>query len=646
LEAITWALGYNPPEDPMSLIMATDLAKAYGAQDVFSGVSIAVPHQARIALVGPNGIGKSTLLKLLSGKEKPDKGQMLRSRALRIGYLPQEAVFSLSNQASPEQTLWECCLEAFEELRAQEAKLASLEEAMAEPRHAEEAIARYGTLQEDFERSGGYTYPVRIRRVLDGLGFSPAKFHQPLEQLSGGEKTRAMLAQLLLEDPDLLLLDEPTNHLDIQAVEWLEAWLRDWPGAAVLVSHDRYFLDRTVEMVWDLSPQGIEVFRGNYASYVHQYAERRRYQEARFKAQQQVVKREQEYIRRNIAGQNTRQAQGRRKRLERMLQQEAMIHLEKRRNVRIDFGSVSRSGERVLETSGLVIGYPDSNESLFEVPDLVLTRGECVALIGPNGTGKTTFIKTLLGEVEPLAGEVRLGASLRVGYFAQVDKGLTPERTVMEEIFSIDSSLSYSQARELLARFLFFGDAINKPIEVLSGGERGRVALAKLALGGSNLLLLDEPTNQLDISSQEVLQESLMEFPGTILLVSHDRYLIDALATQVWVITPTERELEVHIGGYNVYLQAKRKDEESRKAHRKLAARRPEKGRVKSSAELESVEARIQALEGELAQVASELEEAGGDVDRVRILGNRYATLEADLEAQFVVWERLAQDGW
>jgi ATP-binding cassette subfamily F protein 3 len=197
-----------------------------------------------------------------------------------------------------------------------------------------------------------------------------------------------------------------------------------------------------------------------------------------------------------------------------------------------------------------------------------------------------------------------------------------------------------------LARFLFFGDAINKPIEVLSGGERGRVALAKLALGGSNLLLLDEPTNQLDISSQEVLQESLMEFPGTILLVSHDRYLIDALATQVWVITPTERELEVHIGGYNVYLQAKRKDEESRKAHRKLAARRPEKGRVKSSAELESVEARIQALEGELAQVASELEEAGGDVDRVRILGNRYATLEADLEAQFVVWERLAQDGW
>jgi len=630
----------------MSLITVTNLAKSYGAHDVFEGVSIAVPHQARIALVGPNGIGKTTLLRLLAGLEKPDQGQVQRARALRIGYLPQEVSFSRSPMSTIGHTLWESCLEAFADLLAQEAELTRLEEAMADPRRADRAMARYGPLQEAFERAAGYTYPTRIRRVLNGLGFSPDEYSQPLEQLSGGERTRAMLARLLLEDPDLLILDEPTNHLDIAAVEWLEGWLRERPGAEVVVSHDRYLLDRIVDTVWELSLKGIETYRGNYSAYVQQRAERRRYHGARYRAQQDHIRREQEYIRRNIAGQNARQAQGRRKRLERLMREQALARPEVDRTVRIDFGRVDRSGDCVLETRELVIGYPDSDEPLFEIPDLMLTRGECVALIGPNGAGKTTFLKTLLGEVQPWAGEVRLGASLQVGYFAQAHEGLVPENTVLDEILTVNPKLKRSQARNLLARFLFTGDTVDRPVEVLSGGERGRVALAKLALEGANFLLLDEPTNHLDIPSQEVLEEALGTFPGTILLVSHDRYLIDVLATQVWVITPEARALKVFVGGYKTYLEARQRIAEAPKARPASRNRRcPAEMHPKSPVERRAVEARIEVLENELSQVVHELEQAGDDLEQVRLLGSRYAELEADLEAQVAIWERLARDG-
>jgi len=624
----------------------TNLAKSYGAHDVFEGVSIAVSHQARIALVGPNGIGKTTLLRLLAGLEKPDQGQVQSARGLRIGYLPQEVSFSRSPMSTIGHTLWESCLEAFADLLAQEAELTRLEEAMADPRRADRAMARYGPLQEAFERAAGYTYPTRIRRVLNGLGFSPDEYNQPLEQLSGGERTRALLARLLLEDPDLLILDEPTNHLDIAAVEWLEGWLRERPGAEVVVSHDRYLLDRIVDTVWELSPKRIETYRGNYSAYVQQRAERRRYHGAHYRAQQDHIRREQEYIRRNIAGQNARQAQGRRKRLERLMREQALARPEVDRTVQIDFGRVDRSGDRVLETRELVIGYPDSDEPLFEIPDLMLTRGECVALIGPNGAGKTTLLKTLLGEVQPWAGEVRLGASLQVGYFAQAHEGLVPEHTVLDEILAVNPKLKRSQARNLLARFLFTGDTVDRPVGVLSGGERGRVALAKLALEGANFLLLDEPTNHLDIPSQEVLEAALGTFPGTILLVSHDRYLIDALATQVWVITPEARALEVFVGGYNAYLEARQRIAEAPKARPEARNHRcPAEMHPRSPVEKRAVEARIEALEDELSQVVHGLEQAGDDLKQVRLLGSRYAELEADLEAQVAIWERLARDG-
>ena len=626
----------------MSLISANDLAKSYGAQDVFRGVSVAVPHQARIALVGPNGVGKTTLLRLLSGEETPDRGLVQRARNLRIGYLPQEARPSELTAANDEADLWAIGLSAFEGLRRQEVELARLEAEMADPRRTPEALARYGPLQEAFERAGGYLYPTRIRQVMSGLGFGRDDLRRPFGQLSGGERTRAYLARLILADPDLLILDEPTNHLDLSAVEWLEGWLRDWPGAALIVSHDRYFLDRTVDTVWDLAPQGVEAYRGGYTAYAVQRADRIRLQAAVYKAQQQKVEREQEYIRRNIAGQNTRQAKGRRKRLDRMLREEAVERPEAEQTVRIRFGGTDRSGDQVLLTQELVIGYRDSSAPLFRVPDLILSRGECAALIGPNGAGKTTFLRTLLGEVEPFEGEVRLGASLQVGYFAQAHEGLVAERTVLDELLTTAPAMKPAEARSFLARFLFGGDAVAKTVGTLSGGERGRLALAKLVLEGANFLLLDEPTTHLDIPSQEVLQEALAAFPGTILLVSHDRYLVNALASQVWVIEPEAQELGVFRGGYAEFEEARDRARAAREAEQSVLKRvRPAAPRRRSGEDqrrADDVERRITVLEAALVEVEAEIVRAGAQVDRVRELGTRYAMLHAELEEKLAEW--------
>jgi ATP-binding cassette subfamily F protein 3 len=635
-------LGYNPPRDPMSLIQANDLTKSYGAQDVLSGVNLTIPRQARIALIGPNGVGKSTLLHLLAGIEQPDGGSLQFARGLEIGFLPQESSYGVQSYAG--ETIWELCQGAFTDLLRREQMLRELEQAMADPRQVDEAMVRYGTMQEAFELAGGYTYEARIRQVLGGLGFAADELETPISRLSGGEKTRALLARLLLEDPDLLILDEPTNHLDLEAIEWLESWLRDFAGAAVVVSHDRYFLDRIIEQIWELKPDGISHFRGDYSSYLEQRAQRMSLLQARFEAQQAHVRKEQDYIQRNIAGQNTRQAQGRRKRLERMLRDEAIVLPETGRTAQIRFAEAKRSGDIVLQTSGLAIGYPDAEAALFTVPDLTLLRGECVALIGPNGAGKTTFLKTLLGDLEPFGGDVTLGASLQCGYFEQAHESLRPEKTMLEEVLDSDPSLRISEARSLLGHFAFSGDEVKKQVRVLSGGERGRLALLKLVLQGANLLLLDEPTNHLDIPSQETLQAALESFNGTILLVSHDRYLIRALASQVWVVTPDEGQLEVHVGGYDAYEQTRRQ------ARQQAAAVEVERVRTKAKAppraptriDLESLEASIAALEMELEKVSGMIEEAGTDLDQVLKLGERYAALQETLEGKLKQWEHAA----
>lgn len=637
-------LRYNAPRDPMSLLATTDLCKSYGAQDILKAVTVAIPHQARIALVGANGIGKTTLLRLLAGLEAPDRGRVQRARGLRIGFLPQEVALEA---ALMEMSLWEACLGAFADLRRQESELALLEAEMADPRRTADVLARYGPLQEAFERAGGYAYRARIQQVLRGLGFAEADFSRPLRQLSGGEQTRAVLARLLLDDPDLLLLDEPTNHLDVEAIEWLEGWLKEWPGAVVVVSHDRFFLDEVVDTVWEIERHGLTLYRGGYTPYAEQRVERHLGQLQAFQAQQRDIARQQEYIRRNIAGRNARQAKGRRKRLERLLGQAAVERPREERSLHVQFAEAGRSGNQVLITRDLSIGYPDSGAALFHVPDLVLERGECAAILGPNGAGKTTLLRTLLGEIPPWSGEVRLGAGLKVGYFAQAHQGLDPQASVLHEVLRAAPRLRASQARDFLARFLFGGDSVDKRVAALSGGERGRLALAKLAMEGANLLLLDEPTTHLDIPSQEVLQEALAGFPGTVLLVSHDRYLVEALATQVWMISAGERAMTVHRGGYQAYREAQQRAAAAEKATRAQARRaRPVRRHpAKQGQALHLIEDHIDELERQLTHLAGQLEMAGGDVERVRRLGTEYATLERELDRCLEEWERLLRDG-
>jgi len=664
----------------MSLITASGLAKSFGPDDIFSGISLSIPHEARVALVGPNGVGKTTLLRLLVGLEEPSAGKVQRARGLKLGYLPQEA--SLVG----ERTLWEECLQTLEELRSLEAQLSRLEAAMGDPARAAEALAQYGPLQQEFEARGGYTYETRIRQTLSGLGFDPSDHHRLLPQLSGGQRTRALLARLLLSKPDLLILDEPTNHLDIRAVEWLEGYLGAWAGATLIVSHDRYFLDRVVDHIWEMRPDGLETYRGNYTAYLQQRRERWELRQQAFHSEKERLEKDLEYIQRNIAGQNTLQAKGRLKRLSRTLEaieksglhtiqgkkwseiseetgaasqmmslEEATRRLRALRDpvnrppqLHLHLKSFRRSGDLVLRTYNLEIGYPDDGQPLFRVPDLVFKRGECAALIGPNGAGKTTFLKTLLGKMPPLAGEVLLGASLEIAYFAQAHEDLRPEYSLVEEITSVAPHLLLAQVRDHLARFLFTGDDAFRMVSTLSGGERGRLALAKLSLTPANLLLLDEPTNHLDIPSQEVLQAVLADYQGTILLVSHDRYLIDALATQVWEIEPDQSALRVFEGSYSQYRAQREFEREAaealqRKPRPAPAQRRsglaPEERRRRTR--LAEVEERIAELEVKLAELARRLAAPPSELNAVQRLGEDYVRIQEQLEALLGEWEGL-----
>jgi ATP-binding cassette subfamily F protein 3 len=664
----------------MSLIVADNISKSFGPVDLFSGVSFAVPKGSRLALVGPNGCGKTTLLRILVGLDEPSGGKVSRAKAVRIGYLPQEAEFQM------EGSVWDACFSVFSDLNARQVELEKLEAEMAVLETRDQALSRYGSLQHEFERRGGYTFHNQIKQVLTGLGFSSVDFHMPLSHLSGGQRTRAFLARLLLSEPDLLLLDEPTNHLDISAVEWLEGYLSQWGGAVVIVSHDRYFLDQVANGILEMAFGATEHYPGNYSAYLQTRELRWEHRREAFEAEKEKLLKDVEYIKKNISGQNVSQAKGKLRRLSRIVQaieqvgMEAVVNQkwaetagdvvigtspfgpeEAERRVRalraprrtlprlhLNLRSAARSGELVLRTSDLQIGYPD--RLLFNSPDIVLRRGECAALIGPNGAGKTTFLKTVLGQLDPVGGQVILGASLKIGYFAQAHEGLNPENTLIQEIDAVMPHWLPGQIREYLGKYLFSGDEAFKKVSVLSGGERGRLALAKLALQDTNLLLLDEPTNHLDIPSQEVLEAVLDDYGGTILLVTHDRYLIDALGTQIWEIEPDESQLTIFEGTYS-----QRREERERLAALRSAeitqsvAPRParcsadpavkeERRRV---ARLQELENKIAALELQIADLGRKLERPPKDTALVRKWGNQYAALQAEMDNWLAEWEEL-----
>ncbi|MCP5100036.1 MAG: ABC-F family ATP-binding cassette domain-containing protein [Chloroflexi bacterium] len=675
----------------MAILTLSNVSQSFGAFDVFRGVSGSVPNNGKVGIVGPNGIGKTTLLLILAQQATPSTGTIHISRGTKLGYLTQESAEAFVGR---DHTVYDEMLTVFDDLRAQEQRLQEMETMMADGTLSAELLSEYSKLQDKFEQAGGYDYQQQIKRVLIGLGFKEPQWTLPLPHLSGGQKTRILLGRLLLESPDLLVLDEPTNHLDVDAIEWLEGMLRVWEGAILLVSHDRYFLDRVVNNIWELSREGMQHYRGNYSAYVLQRQERWEKQQQAYDDFRAHIAKEMDFIRRNIAGQRTQMAQGKLSRLARevaavlagglgairTLNSKGWLQLSDslgigrvattvgelqgqieelrppRRPYQLNMALSSefRSGELVLRTKDLEIGYPGT--PLFKADDIELRRLECAGFIGPNGTGKSTFLRTVLEHIEPLAGSYKLGASLKVGYFAQAHEELNIENTVLDELLR-HKHMMLSEARNYLARFLFRQEDVYKKISVLSGGERGRLALAILSLEGANLLLLDEPTNHLDISSQESLQSAMEQFGGTILMVTHDRYLVDRLATQVWALH--NGRLRVYPGSYQTYL-AIREQETAVEKETLAAARAAAKPQQPSTngtrlskneqrrreAAVAELENQISDVEQSLSQLLQDLQQAteAQSFDKIQALGAAYAEKEAALNDLMVQWETMADE--
>jgi ATP-binding cassette subfamily F protein 3 len=666
----------------MAIITTSNLGQSFGAFDVFGNISVSVPNDGKIGLVGPNGIGKTSLLLILAGHVEPSTGDVYRARGKRIGYLPQEsaqAFAGVTHSVSDEMMM------VFDDLRSQETRLREMEDEMSNGKVSSDLLEQYGSLLEKFELAGGYDYEQRVRQVLHGLGFDKQARNMEMGHLSGGQKTRALLARLLLLKPDLLILDEPTNHLDVEAIEWLEGMLKGWDGAILVVSHDRYFLDTVINTVWEMGNNIIEIYRGNYSAYVLQRQERWERREEEFNAFKERMAKELDFVRRFIAGQNTQMAKGKLKRLGRQIRAVEIHGIEALNSTKwsrlgvtsvdwdvatatqhfrelrspssrpprlgLDLKAGRRSGQIILRATELTVGFPE--KTLFSTENLELHRLECAALLGPNGTGKTTFLRTIQGEIEPLSGEVKLGASLEIGYFAQAHEQLNPDNSVLDELMRHHPML-ISEARSFLGRYLFGGDDAFKLVKTLSGGERGRLALALLALEGANFLLLDEPTNHLDITAQELLQEVLEHFQGTILLVTHDRYLVDRLATQIWHLE--DGRLRVFRGSYARYVvDRERRLEKSKERDTQVAtgkrrqtrtAKRSKNQVARQAARLAQLEVAIADQEARLQTLNFQLQEASEAeaFDNLRSISIEYSAAQSHLEELMMEWEKLARE--
>ncbi|MCE5258496.1 MAG: ABC-F family ATP-binding cassette domain-containing protein [Chloroflexi bacterium] len=630
----------------MSILIGQQLTRYYGSQDLFRDLDFVIARGDKTGLVGPNGSGKTSLLRLLLGLDEPDGGSVHRARGLRIGYLPQKPVLN------SQRTLYSEMESVFSELIAQQSALYELADAMATADDSSILLEQYAAAEQRFDAAGGYAYEARIKHILGGMGFGPQTYDWPISYLSGGQVTRALLARLLLEEPELLVLDEPTNYLDLQALEWLESYLSTWAGSLLVVSHDRYFLDKVVTRIWELNLGKLELYHGNYSAYLLQREERRLRQLKEFQAQQELIERTEEYIRRNKAGQLAKQARGRETRLARL---ERIAQPTRSERVALHLTTRVRSGDKVLMSEGVVIGYSDDDTGeasrLFHSGEILVQRGWRVALLGPNGAGKTTLLRTILGELQPLEGAIRLGASVKVGYLPQSQAWLDGPELMLDYVLE-RTGLLLEDARSLLGRFLFEDQDMAKPLSALSGGERSRLALAQLTLQGANLLILDEPTTHLDLAAQEVLQQVLMGFTGTLLFVSHDRYLVNALATHVWWIE--QGSMHQFEGNYNQYIQRQEaerdksapptesslseKDDwaEQKRRERKIErSQRDRLDRIRSlEQEIAELERSIQALNLAIAQ-ASETQ----NLARITSLSSQYAVLQRDLAERLASWE-------
>jgi ATP-binding cassette subfamily F protein 3 len=526
------------------LFRLSEVHKSYGTQDVLRGTSLQINPGEHIGLVGRNGAGKTTIFRLVNGEETPDKGEVIRSRGTKLGLLAQHIHFE------PGSTVHESALGAFGHLQQIEHEMHELEHRMAEVgTDLEQVLERYSDLQHQFEREGGFEYAAKAESILQGLGFDRESWSMETEKLSGGQQNRLGLVRLLLAEPDVLLLDEPTNHLDVTAVEWLEEFLQTYASAYVVISHDRYFLDRACRRIIELENGRASSYTGNYSHYLVEREERREAQQRAYDNQQQMIAKTEEFIRRNLAGQKTKQAKSRRTMLQKLERVDAVRADQSQGDFRLR--SIERTGNHVLMVEQATIGYP--GKTLAKDISFTLRRTECLGIIGPNGSGKTTFLKTILKKTPALAGEIRWGTKVQIGYYAQQLDDLDDRNEIIMELRRVaPSNATAGELRSFLAKFLFTGDDVYKHVRDLSGGEKGRLALAKLIYSRVNVLVLDEPTNHLDIPSREALEEALDAYEGTILTISHDRYFLDRVATQMLALDG-EGNAEHYDGDYTQY---------------------------------------------------------------------------------------------
>lgn len=523
------------------LFRLNDVRKSYGGTEILKGVSFQVNRDEKIGLVGRNGAGKTTAFRIITGQESSDSGDVIRMNGLRLGLLEQHVDFGEA------ETVHTAALSAFKEIHDIEAEMRRLEMLM-ETDHSESVLHKYADLQTAFEQADGFSYAAKAESILLGMGFSPENWSDDVRTLSGGQKNRLGMVRLLLSNADVLLLDEPTNHLDVDAVEWLEEFLKAYDKAYVVISHDRYFLDRTTNRVIELDRGQAIAYTGNYSKYLVERELRREQQQREYENQQAMINKTQEFIRRNLEGQKTKQAKSRRNMLERMERIEAVQSEKSGGNFRLK--KVERAGNNVLTTEDLAIGY--GKNVLASDINISLHRGGVLGVIGGNGTGKTTLLKTLLGSIREVDGRITWGTKTNIGYYSQTLDDLHEGNDVINELRRVAPMVESGELRSFLARFLFFGDDIEKKVSSLSGGEKGRLSLAKLIYSQKNVLILDEPTNHLDIPAREALESALDEYPGTIITVSHDRFFLDRLATQMLSFESNGRVLE-YDGNYTEF---------------------------------------------------------------------------------------------
>ncbi|WP_261066480.1 ATP-binding cassette domain-containing protein [Streptococcus mitis] len=631
----------------MIILQANKIERSFAGEVLFDNINLQVDERDRIALVGKNGAGKSTLLKILVGEEEPTSGEINKKKDISLSYLAQDSRFESEN------TIYDEMLHVFDDLRRTEKQLRQMELEMGEKSGDDlnKLMSDYDRLSENFRQAGGFTYEADIRAILNGFKFDESMWQMKIAELSGGQNTRLALAKMLLEKPNLLVLDEPTNHLDIETIAWLENYLVNYSGALIIVSHDRYFLDKVATITLDLTKHSLDRYVGNYSRFVELKEQKLATEAKNYEKQQKEIAALEDFVNRNLVrASTTKRAQSRRKQLEKMERLDKPEAGKKSANM--TFRSEKTSGNVVLTVENAAIGY--DGEILSEPINLDLRKMNAVAIVGPNGIGKSTFIKSIVDQIPFIKGEKRFGANVEVGYYDQTQSKLTPSNTVLDELWNDFKLTPEVEIRNRLGAFLFSGDDVKKSVGMLSGGEKARLLLAKLSMENNNFLILDEPTNHLDIDSKEVLENALIDFDGTLLFVSHDRYFINRVATHVLELS--EKGSTLYLGDYDYYVEKKAAVEmtqaeeastinqakEASPVNDYQAQKESQKEVRKLMRQIESLEAEIEELESQSQAISEQMLETN-DADKLMELQAELDKISHRQEEAMLEWEELSE---